>query len=62
MKVKRVTIQVEVPLEVSADDVLDLMREQLNDHWPAVQHQEQVVSESETTTTQIGDSSSEEML
>ena len=35
MKVKRVTIQVEVPLEVSANDVLDLMHEQLNDHWPA---------------------------
>jgi hypothetical protein len=38
------------------------MHEQLNDHWPAVSHQEQVVNDSESTNTQIGDSSSEEML
>ena len=60
MKIRRVLLEVEVPWEFDADDVLECLHQGFNEIGYSVEgipvpHQEQVVSERESPSTQIGD-------
>lgn len=53
MKIRRVTLEVEIPWSIKASELLSWLTAQLNEF--AVNHQEQVVADELSTNKRIGE-------
>jgi len=54
MKIRRVQIEIEVPWFVSAGNLLELLRDAVDEAGGSMQHQAQIIGEAVSPNTQIG--------